>query len=485
MGMSSCFSIKFSEVSRTPWLSLSVPTANFTKNTLPSVLDKYSKHGFEPLGSYVTELGSGEYIKQEEYSLAETDYIYVSVNNFSQGEIDLVDCVFLDEGTGRQYEHIRLHEGDLIITRSGTVGRVALFTVPDGFNDKIFIPSHHLAILRTKEPQNDIVLKHYLNTPFCRQYFEAFSTGKSQKELTNWSIRKVPVPLALNKDRLREEFSRIDEEMATLRRQVNSLQHIIDNVFCSYGLKKPYEQKNPDSISFLTPLHSIGRSKELRLGANYNAFWHKHKGYLFEPPEKDGAGYPIVPLRRLLGIAPRTTVKKGSLPEARILIDFEQVQARTGRIVGFENWVDELGSSRIEFGECDLLTNKLRPYLGYTILNEPEKALIGTPEFVPLSVLDKEIVLREYIRYILLSYEYLEKSKLLMSGKQHPRLQPLDILSLRVPLPDIRVQEQIISRITELEKESERYIVRIAELQQEVLQIIDAELAEEDNRIAG
>lgn len=92
--MSSCFSIKFSEVSRTPWLSLSVPTANFTKNTLPSVLDKYSKHGFEPLGSYVTELGSGEYIKQEEYSLAETDYIYVSVNNFSQGEIDLVDCVF-------------------------------------------------------------------------------------------------------------------------------------------------------------------------------------------------------------------------------------------------------------------------------------------------------------------------------------------------------------------------------------------------------
>ena len=84
-----------------------------------------------------------------------------------------------------------------------------------------------------------------------------------------------------------------------------------------------------------------------------------------------------------------------------------------------------------------------------------------------------------------MSYEYLEKSKLLMSGKQHPRLQPLDILSLRVPLPDIRVQEQIISRITELEKESERYIVRIAELQQEVLQIIDAELAEEDNRIAG
>ena len=146
--------------------------------------------------------------------------------------------------------------------------------------------------------------------------------------------------------------------------------------------------------------------------------------------------------------------------------------------IGLMNWVLV---SRVRSAISLLVTS----YLGYTILNEPEKALIGTPEFVPLSVLDKEIVLREYIRYILLSYEYLEKSKLLMSGKQHPRLQPLDILSLRVPLPDIRVQEQIISRITELEKESERYIVRIAELQQEVLQIIDAELAEEDNRIAG
>lgn len=164
-----------------------------------------------------------------------------------------------------------------------------------------------------------------------------------------------------------------------------------------------------------------------------------------------------------------------------MLIDFEQVESPNGKIIDFENIVIELGSDRIEFGECDFLTNKLRPYLGYTILNLPEQKLIGTTEFIPFEIRDEKKVTPEYIRYLLLSTEYLEKSKFLMSGKEHPRITSTDILKIKVPIPEYKIQEQIVREIQDREVKSEEASEKILKLRKKIDDLILEEFLKIEN----
>ena len=107
--------------------------------------------------------------------------------------------------------------------------------------------------------------------------------------------------------------------------------------------------------------------------------------------------------------------------------------------------VDEINSDKVIFGDSDLFTSKLRPYLGYTILNDRSKLHIGTTELLPFKV--KEAVSPEFVRYLLLRNEYLVKSTYLMYGKEHPRIQIEDILRIMVPKVPQLLQETIVQEI--------------------------------------
>ncbi|MCK4641333.1 MAG: restriction endonuclease subunit S [Candidatus Marinimicrobia bacterium] len=184
---------------------------------------------------------------------------------------------------------------------------------------------------------------------------------------------------------------------------------------------------------------------------------------------------------RIIKLSKKATLKKGLLDEPRILIDFEQVESLNGRIIDFKNIVVELGSDRIEFGDCDFLTNKLRPYLGYTILNNPELKLIGTTEFIPFDIRNKKKTMPEYIRYLLLSTEYLEKSIFLMSGKEHPRITSIDILNIKIPLPKYSIQEQIVREIQQREVKSEKALEEVKRLRKKIDDLISEELSKIEN----
>lgn len=466
------FIISLHELIHTRLLSARTQTCFFSKYQLPAFRKKYGKNGIEYLGQYVKELRSGEYIAQSEYSLIETNYVYVSVNNFSKGEVDLSDLVFLNDEIGEEYSKIKIDEGDLIITRSGTVGSVALFEVPSELSDKIFIPSHHLAIIKTSNPNDNLFLKYYLSSPFCKEFFESYATGKVQKEITNWSIKKIPIPLNVNKKKMVEKFKMIENKIAEKKQKMKSLQDIISVTLKKYKIKSNTFNDFSSEVLNIN-LTEVGLNKGIRLSSNYHSFWKNHGGYLFEGTDNT---YEVLPLKRILFPATRTNLKKGPLSEPRILIDFEQVEARHGKIKDYDNWVSEIGSNKLVFGDCDLLTNKLRPYLGYTILNEPELNLIGTTEFLPFKVKDKEKVSKEYIRYLLLSSEYLQKSVFLMGGKEHPRIQLLDFLNIKVPLPNRKIQDEIVTEIKEQYEQSMVIQTEIEQLKKEINSILQEEL---------
>jgi hypothetical protein len=95
--------------------------------------------------------------------------------------------------------------------------------VPD---DKIYIPSHHLAIIEVPHDSQHSAeyLRLILQSDFARRYFWAYATGKSQKEISNWSIRNIPIPQSENPERVVEECLAIEQEMKQLMDQLRNKQ---------------------------------------------------------------------------------------------------------------------------------------------------------------------------------------------------------------------------------------------------------------------
>lgn len=454
------FQANLSEIQRTNWLSLREDTCQFLREELPSFLNNNFRNRYLRLGEFVLSLRSGEYIEKASYSNEVTDYVYVSVNNFSAEIINFDDIVFLDPAVGERYQSIALENGDLIITRSGTVGCVHIFQAPD---KEHYIPSHHLAIVKLPEKNSHLqFLKYYLQTNFAKDFFWAHATGKSQKEITNWSIRRMPVPKSQRYTEIAHSCQKIEQEIDRLRKDQVTLQHIIGDVLTRQDIRKT------GGIELKEVLHSslenISEQLYFRCSAQYRAFYENHDGLLFDDPNPK---YPIRRVGELMRPYPASVLKKGVLEEEYILLDLDQVEAKTGRIIDETNVVMEIGSDKVEFGDCDLIVGKLRPYLGYVLLNDKEKPYIGTTELLPFSA-NNDLALPEYIHYLLLSYEFLHVSSMLMYGKEHPRIHPRDLLHIRVPCPSTEFQEKIVTEIHSKEQKNQESKDKIKRLRQEI-----------------
>jgi restriction endonuclease S subunit len=227
----------FSNLSKTTWLSTRTYLCRFTEEELPLFIKENLKGQYIPFSRYVKKVRSGEYIPKKYYSSGETIFVYLRVNNISSNELNLEEPIFLDESIGEQYKNIAIKENDLILTRSGTVGKSIIFAKQSD-DEKIYIPSHHLAVIQLNNLDEALFLKYYVQSSFGSDFFWAFSTGKSQKEITNWSIRKLPIP-AIN-EKLREkivsEIQQREEKSNQYKEQIKKLREEIDDLIY-YSLK--------------------------------------------------------------------------------------------------------------------------------------------------------------------------------------------------------------------------------------------------------
>lgn len=439
----------------------------FDKINLPSFFKTFGTN-FVPLNNGIKSIRNGKDVSKEGYSLAESEYIYLTVNNIKKEGFSFKDIIYLTEEVGQELKKHRLKNGNLIITRSGTVGMCRLFNLN---NDKVYLPSGYVMVLEVDEnkykPQ---FLEYYLSTDFSKRFFDVQSSGKTQKNIAQPDVLKIPIPEIDIKQQeyIVERINRdIQSKIATLKEKTPTLQEIIDRVFIRHKIKNNYIASTVES--FISSFDIIGEKKYLRAGARYHALWEVHKGLLFD----DGnPKHPIYKLGDIIALHRTEILKKGALPKEYILIDLEDLEPLTGRIVNEEKIVDEIGSDKVVFGDCDIVTGKLRPYLGYTIINDKDKPYIGTTELLPFKIKDYSKALAQYIQYLLLSQEYISKSEFLMSGKEHPRIHPSDLLNMKIPIPDIKIQEKVVEEIKAEESKSFEHRQEIKRLRSQIDEVI-------------
>ena len=195
---------------------------------------------------------------------------------------------------------------------------------------------------------------------------------------------------------------------------------------------------------FVAKFSNVGAQVFLRCDPKYRHFWDNKKGISLNQEK-----YKNVKIKDVLLPYTKKTIKKGPLDDERRILELNDVESRTSIILQ-ERIVSEAGSTKLDFGDCDLVFNKLEPYLGKIVINDITKNYIGTTEWVPLK-LDKSKIQELYFKYLLLLKEFLKSFWFLRSGKRHARISQIDFKNMLIPLVNATKQESIQVSINPLQ----------------------------------
>jgi restriction endonuclease S subunit len=403
-----------------------------------------------------------EYQEDEEYKGLPTGAEYYNENG------DIIDTQLVTKAEHPDRLCYKLEKGSILI--SSLKGAKAPVLYIDFKNTDKYVVSNGFYIFKVNNTQgNEKFVWYFLRTKLIRDILDdhlSSGIGISSYKESNLLRIKIPfVPLKIQETVL-SKIEPLQEKINICYKKIESLQGIIDDVFVKYGIKGDKfcgKQEEP----FLLNFQKIEENLFLRLGAQYYTFFEVHQGLLFDENGKHNQ----VPLGRLIKKYKAQVLKKGVLDQTYILLDLEQLEAKTGRILDETNEVEEIGSDKVVFCDSDIVISKLRPYLSYVFINNKNKNYIGTTELIPFKLINQNTKL-EYVKYCLLSIEYIKKSELLMYGKEHPRIDIRDLLAIKIPLPDLEAQQKIVSEIQQREEKSNQYKEEIKKLREEIDNLI-------------
>ena len=143
-------------------------------------------------------------------------------------------------------------------------------------------------------------------------------------------------------------------------------------------------------------------------------------------------------------------------------IGLENITQNTRSLAIFEPKLGSKIKSRCKiFRKGDLLYGRLRPTLnkGLLIDEQLEEGICSTEIFVLKVKKEYEnTILAEYIIELLISSIILEQVEYITTGASLPRVQIKDFLNLKIPIPKVEVQYEIIKKAIEYRKLANEYL---------------------------
>ncbi len=120
------------------------------------------------------------------------DYLLITGVDFKSGGVDLEHCKFVDERRYEQDKKIQLSEGSILLTKDGTLGKVAFIKSlpkPATLNAGVF----NIRVINP-EKLSPKFLYIYLSGPFLMDYVAKTSTGGTIQHLNQSVLRDFLVP---------------------------------------------------------------------------------------------------------------------------------------------------------------------------------------------------------------------------------------------------------------------------------------------------
>ena len=299
------------------------------------------------------------------------DYLLITGTDFDNGRIKYSTCHYVEKKRFDQDTKIQLSTGSILITKDGTLGKVALveeLPKPATLNAGVFnVRVKDDAFLSYK------YLYHYLKAPFLMKYVTANATGGTIKHLNQSILVDFPIPITgkQEQDRIAKLLDSLESIITLHQRKLNNLKL----------KKKALLQK-------LFPKNEE-RYPELRFPGFTDA-WEQRKF-------KDIA------------------FKRGKISEADLpYVEFEDINSGIGTLN--KNISQKVGHKKgLLFEAGDVLFGKLRPYLQNWLLCQFAGIAVGD-----FWVLQPQNVSSAFLYYLIQSEAYQSVANI-SSGTKMPR----------------------------------------------------------------
>ena len=146
------------------------------------------------------------------------DYMLITGTDFIDGAVNFDTCHYVERERYEQDKHIQIRNGSILITKDGTLGKVAYIqglTMPATLNAGIF----NVEIKDENEVDNRYLFQ-YLKAPFLMDYVDKKATGGTIKHLNQNILVDFPVvlPHKAEQEKIGEYFLAIDH-LITLHRR--------------------------------------------------------------------------------------------------------------------------------------------------------------------------------------------------------------------------------------------------------------------------
>ncbi|NBB28012.1 restriction endonuclease subunit S [Cellulophaga sp. BC115SP] len=120
------------------------------------------------------------------------DYYLITGTDFNNGSIDIKNCHYIGADRYNQDSNIQIKDNDVLITKDGTIGKVAFvknLDKPATLNAGVFV------VRGKNENISNLYLYHHLASPLLLDFADKQATGGTIKHLNQNVLVRFPVPL--------------------------------------------------------------------------------------------------------------------------------------------------------------------------------------------------------------------------------------------------------------------------------------------------
>ena len=191
------------------------------------------------------------------------DYMLITGTDFNDGAINYSTCHFVERERYEQDKHIQIKNGSILITKDGTLGKVAYvqgLSMPATLNAGVFNVE-----IKDETKVDNKYLFQYLKAPFLMDYVDKKATGGTIKHLNQNILVDFPVllPSKAEQKAIGVYFERLDNLITLHQRKYERLKNVkksmLEKMFPKNGSNIPeirfagftdaWEQRKLDTIT--------------------------------------------------------------------------------------------------------------------------------------------------------------------------------------------------------------------------------------------
>ena len=171
------------------------------------------------------------------------DYMLITGTDFNDGAINYSTCHYVEKERYDQDKNIQIHNGSILITKDGTLGKVAYvqgLTMPATLNAGVFNVENKYENLTDEK-----YLFQYLKAPFLMDYVSKKATGGTIKHLNQSILVDFPVAMPKKEEQAKigNYFQSLDHLITLHQRKLEKLKNLktsmLSKMFPGEGENKP------------------------------------------------------------------------------------------------------------------------------------------------------------------------------------------------------------------------------------------------------